>query len=72
MKIFKNLWEYWKKFGKLLGKIQTTIILAIIYYLIITPVGLIKILFKSRKKQASYWINIPAIDHTLEKAYEQY
>ena len=70
--ILKTLWEYWKKFGKILGKINTTIILSVIYYLIISPIGLIKQLVTPKQRQNSYWLDIKPIKPTLEESYQQY
>jgi len=69
---YKTIWEYWKKFGKILGKIQTTIILTVIYFLVISPVGLIKSIFTPKKLTGSYWLDLPQPKHSLEENYEQY
>jgi len=71
-KYLKVFWEYWKKFGKVLGKIQTTIILTIIYYLVISPIGIIKKLVSPKKKTLTYWLDIEPKKHTLEEAFKQY
>lgn len=69
---YKTLWEYWKKFGRILGKIQTTIILSLIYYLIVTPIGLIKKVFSPKQNLNTYWLDIPEQKHNLDEAYKQY
>jgi len=53
----------WLKFAHLIGRIVTTIILAMAYYLVITPSALIKRLFggaplpvKPDKNACSYWV----------------
>ena len=62
--IFKIPNFLWFKFGLLLGKIITPIVLMIIYFFVITPTGIILRLFgknilnmKIDKNQKSYWIN---------------
>ena len=70
--IHKKLWEYWLKFGRVLGKIQTTIILSIIYYLVLSPIGIFKQVFSFKKKINSFWIDIPKQKHDLEESYQQY
>ncbi len=61
-KILNPLKKVWIKFGELLGKIVSPIILAIVFYIIITPIGilmktlrkdLLNIKFSNNK---SYWI----------------
>jgi len=63
-RIFKIPNFLWFKFGLLLGKIVTPIVLMIIYFFVITPIGIILRLFgknilnmKIDKNQKSYWIN---------------
>ncbi len=70
--IHNIIWQYWKKFGKALGKIQTTIILSVIYYLIITPTGLIKKYFQQHKKTKTYWLDLPEQKPSLEESFKQY
>ena len=54
----------WTKFGFLLGKIIAPIIMMIIFFLIVTPIGLIMRLsqkdilkLKKDKNSSTYWIN---------------
>ena len=53
----------WVKFGELLGRIIAPIVMGFIYFLIITPIGLIMRIFGKDflsikfSKQNSYWIN---------------
>jgi len=53
----------WYKFGLLLGSIVSPIIMTLIFYIVITPIGLAMQLFsknyldiKKDKKKKSYWI----------------
>ena len=62
--LLKPLNFLWMKFGLMLGKFISPIIMALIYYLTVVPTGLIfkilnKNLFNIKKKnsQKSYWIN---------------
>tara|TARA_B110001452_G_C14962416_1_gene336562 strand:+ start:154 stop:543 length:390 start_codon:yes stop_codon:yes gene_type:complete len=61
-KILSPLNKYWIKFGELLGKIIAPIIMALIYFVIITPISLIiKIFGKDLlnikfSKDKTYWI----------------
>ncbi|HUU41580.1 MAG TPA: hypothetical protein VMW42_11620 [Desulfatiglandales bacterium] len=59
----KPVYVAWLKIAHLLGKIFTTFILALAYYLVITPTALIKRVFGGRplpispdKNALSYWV----------------
>jgi predicted membrane metal-binding protein len=61
--------ELWAKFGLLLGRIVSPIVMGVIFYLWITPFALVMRLFKKRllalefeRDAASYWIVRPAAD----------
>ena len=61
-RILRPLNTIWFKFGLLLHKIVSPIILGVLFYLVVTPVALLKHLFGSRsfaksldRKAASYW-----------------
>ena len=62
-KILTPLNKLWFKFGLFLGKIISPITMGIIFFLVVTPIGLLMRLFgkdvlnlKLNKKKSSYWI----------------
>ena len=62
-KILTPLNKLWFKFGLFLGKIISPIIMGIIFFLVVTPIGLLMRLFakdvlnlKLNKNKSSYWI----------------
>ena len=62
-KILTPLNRLWFKFGIFLGRIISPIIMALIFFLVVTPIGLIMRLLKKdllnlkyNKKNKSYWI----------------
>ena len=62
-KLLSPLNSFWIKFGELLGKIIAPVIMAIIYFLILTPISLMIRLFgkdllglKFSKQLKTYWI----------------
>ena len=62
-KILTPLNKLWFKFGLFLGKIISPIIMGVIFFLVVTPIGLLMRLFgkdvlnlKLNKKKNSYWI----------------
>ena len=61
--VLSPLKRLWIKFGELLGKIISPIVLAIVFFIIITPIGLLMKIFgkdllnlKYKKEYNSYWI----------------
>ena len=62
-KILIPLKKYWIKLGELLGKIIAPIVMALIFFLVLTPISLMLKIFKKdvlrlvfSKKKESYWI----------------
>jgi energy-coupling factor transporter transmembrane protein EcfT len=61
--LFTFLNKSWIKFGILLGKIISPIILGLIFFFVVTPIGLFVRIFKKDimgvrfEKKYSYWIN---------------
>ena len=62
-KILTPLNKLWFRFGLFLGKIISPIIMAVIFFLVVTPIGLLMRLLgkdvlnlKLNKKKSSYWI----------------
>ena len=59
----RPVYAVWLKIAGLIGKVITTLILTLAYYIVITPSGLLKRLFGGRplpvkpdKKAESYWV----------------
>lgn len=73
LKIFlKSVYAVWMKFASVLGIINVTLILSLLFYIIFTPIGLIIRLFgrdlldrKIEKDKTSYWLKkeFPASDY---------
>ena len=78
-KQLEPVYSAWLKVAHLLGRIITTLILALAYYLVITPSGLIKRLFggrpipmKPNKKASSYWVARPEPAQPRERFIKRY
>ncbi len=63
-KILTPLNNSWIKLGEILGKVIAPLVMALVYFLILTPISLLVRIFgmdllglKFLKKQNSYWIN---------------
>ena len=74
-KLLSPLNVVWVKFGELLGRIIAPVVMAIIYFFIITPIGLFMRLIrkdllkiKSSNKQ-SYWIKREKNITTMDKQF---
>jgi len=75
-KLLTPLNKLWFKFGILLGSIVSPLIMGIVYFLVVTPIGIImrllgKDLLKTNKiKSAStYWIKRDKQDSTMKKQF---
>ncbi len=78
MRFLKLLYKYWMKFAKVLGRIQTVILLFFIFFLVIGPIALISFicrkdfLDKRSGDKESYWRNRPADDPCMESLKRQF
>ncbi len=60
--LFTPLNKLWIQFGILLGKIISPIVMGLVFFFVVTPIGILVRLFKKdvmglKKKETSYWIN---------------
>jgi len=77
--ILKPIYLVWMYFGIVLGKIMTLMILSIMFYLIVTPIGLISkclgkkfMELKTHKTNSTYWKYRPNVELKKEKYEKQY
>ena len=75
-KLLSPINEIWIKFGEILGKIIAPLIMALVYFLILTPISLLLRAFgkdllglKYLKKQNSYWIKRKKEIGTMDKQF---
>jgi len=75
-KILSPLNKVWFKFGLLLGSIISPIVMGIIFFLVITPIGIFMKLLgkdllnnKHDNKKKSYWINRDKTKSTMKKQF---
>ena len=75
-KLLSPLNETWIKFGEILGKIIAPLIMALVYFLILTPISLLVRAFgkdllglKYSKQQNSYWIKRKKEIGTMDKQF---
>jgi hypothetical protein len=78
MGILRRVWAGWKAFAHILGKIQTTILLTLVYCVAIGPISLLGRLLRRdllalrRSGNASYWVQLPQITSDTERARKQF
>ena len=75
-KLLSPLNEIWIKFGEILGRIIAPLIMALVYFLILTPISLLVRVFgkdllglKYLKQQNSYWIKRKKEIGTMDKQF---
>ena len=75
-KLLSPLNKIWIKFGEILGKIIAPLIMALVYFLILTPISLLVRVFgkdllglKYLKQQNSYWIKRKKEIGTMDKQF---
>jgi len=60
----------WELFGKFLGKVNTTILLAVFYFGVITPISLVYRLFhKSGPSHTGRWVNSTNLKNDFTKPW---
>ena len=74
--LLKPLNILWFKFGKILGSFVSPIIMAIVFFMVITPTGFIMKIFgkdllnkKFNNKSKSYWINREKSRGTMKQQF---
>lgn len=70
----EKFWPFLKKILLFIGKVQTILLLTLIYYLIITPFGILSQLYSlvTKKKPTSYWSKREKNNKNLADFYKQY
>jgi hypothetical protein len=67
--------KLWMKFGLLVGNIVAPIVMGIIFFLVVTPTGIIlhllgkDILMKKKNNSDSYWIKKNNINNSMKKQF---
>ena len=68
--------KLWFKFGILLGNIISPIVMGVVFFLVVTPIGLIMKIFGKKmldstfdKSKKSYWINCNKQDGSMRKQF---
>ena len=72
--LFTFLNKFWIKFGILLGKIISPIVMGLVFFFVVTPIGiLVRVLKKDvmglKREASSYWINREDKVQTMKKQF---
>jgi hypothetical protein len=76
--LWRRLYGYWMGFAKVLGKINTIVLLTLVYVVIIGPVALVLKVFgrdlldRRPEPRSSYWYEKTQEDVTLERSKQQF
>lgn len=77
-KIGSKLYGWWMAFARLLGTVNTILLLTLIYLLIIGPAWVVQRILRKdplgRKipKEGSFWLEKPPLEHSLEETRHQF
>ena len=72
--LFTPLNKLWIQFGILLGKVISPIVMGLVFFFVVTPIGILVRLFKKdvmglKKKETSYWINREDKTQSMRKQF---
>lgn len=70
--MFKKIKKVSKTINRKVTKIQVNILLTIIYFVTVTPLGLLKNLLKKTNSQDTYWKKVSVVSLKIEDHYKQY
>lgn len=77
--VLKPIQKVWMTVALLIGSVMTRVILLVLFYLVITPIGIISRLFGNKfldlkidKSANSYWIKRPQESYDKERYEKQY
>jgi len=77
-KLLTPLWKAWLKLGHILGVINTTLLLTVFYFIIITPVGLLRKVMgkdtfgKVKEHEGSLWQSKSIAEPDLSRYLRQF
>jgi hypothetical protein len=77
MKVLRQVWSVWQRFGHFMGDLLARLVLTVFYFTILLPFGLIVTLFSDplhlkRNAQQALWLARQTGDQTLDEARRQF
>ena len=78
MALLRKLKSLWMAFSRVLGQVQTAILLSIIYHVAIGPLGLVARLMRRdllalrQREGGSYAEALPSVSTTIDRAQRQF
>ena len=76
--IGRRLYDWWMKFARLLGKVNTVVLLTLVYVVVVGPVALVfrvlgkDLLDRRTEKGESYWYERETDDQTMNRSKRQF
>ncbi len=69
----KKIWDKWKEIAEVVGNLQAIIVFSLLYFILITPFGIISNLFKDFFKTKTFltWEKVDDNVSSLEKLKKQ-
>lgn len=75
MKVLRVITRVWKRFAHALGRIQTAVVLSLVYFLVVPPFALIRLKDPLRRRRLAgptFWEPMEGVDTTPEEAERRY
>jgi hypothetical protein len=73
---FRRLWEGWKRVAHVIGVFNTRVIMTILYFIVVLPMGLVFRLVSDPLQLAepkeTNWVPLPPQDHRLDTVRQQF
>lgn len=71
--MFKKIWDKWKKIAEIIGNFQATLIFSLLFYILVTPFGLIMKIFSDplKTKSKASWLKVVDSTSDLKKLTKQ-
>jgi hypothetical protein len=74
--LFRRAWTRWKEIAHAIGLFQTRVIMSVLYFIIILPVGVLARLVSDplhlREPKGTNWERLESHPRTLESAHQQF
>jgi hypothetical protein len=67
-----RLWSRWKRFAHRAAEIQSLVVLAVLYWIVVVPVGMLRRLGRRPHQRPEWTIRPPADPATIETARRQF
>ncbi len=74
--LWRRAWEGWKRIAHVIGVFQTRLIMTILFFIIVLPIGLIARAASDplhlRPRKDGNWVPLQPHPHSIESAHQQF